>query len=101
MATRGQYLGLVMPGAPAPIAFQLPDEGSALDSKICAPQSDSTVLPNNLSGEDRGFAFCKVPSLTFAERFPRLTIAMIGLALLVVSVNVEIDCLRSAGFHWN
>jgi hypothetical protein len=101
MAARGQYLGLVMPGAPAPIAFQLPDEGTALDSAISIPQSESTVLPNNPAGEDRGFAFSQVPRLTFAERFPRLTIAMIGLALLVASVNVEIECLRGAGFHWN
>ncbi len=64
---------------------------------ISVPQSDST----NTSSEERGFAFCRVPSLTFAERFPRLTIAIIGFALLVVSVNVEIDCLRGAGFHWN
>jgi hypothetical protein len=101
MATRGHYLGFVKPGALAPIAFQLPDEGSTLDSKISIPPSESTFLPNNPSGEDRGFAFCKLPRLTFAERFPRLTIAMIGLVLLVVSVNVEIDCLRGAGFHWN
>jgi hypothetical protein len=98
MATRGQYLGSLKPGASAPITFQLPDEGSTPDSTISVPQLEST---NNPSGEDPGFAFCNVPRLTFAERFPRLTIALIGLALLVVSVNVEIDCLRGAGFHWN
>jgi hypothetical protein len=90
-----------MPGAAAPITFQLPDEGSTPDGTISVSQSESTIFSNNISGEDRGFEFCKVPSLTFTERFPRLTIAMIGLALLVVSVNVEIDCLRGAGFHWN
>ncbi len=98
MATRGHYLGFLKPGAPAPIAVQFPDEGSTPDSTISVPESEST---NKSPSQDFGFAFCKVPRLSFAERFPRLTIAMIGLGLLAISVNAEVDCLRSAGFHWN
>jgi hypothetical protein len=38
--------------------------------------------------------------MTFAERFPRLTIAMIGFALVAFTVITEVDFLRGAGYHW-
>ena len=37
--------------------------------------------------------------ITFPERFPRLTVAMIALALVVFTVTVEIEYLRAAGYY--
>jgi len=39
--------------------------------------------------------------LTLPERFPRLTVAMIAVALLTVSVTAEIEYLTTAGFFWH
>lgn len=38
--------------------------------------------------------------LTFSECFPRLTVAMIALALVAFTVTVEIEYLRVAGYYW-
>jgi hypothetical protein len=39
-------------------------------------------------------------SLTLSERFPRLTVAVIALALLGFSITAEIECLSKAGYYW-
>ena len=36
----------------------------------------------------------------FAERFPKLTIAMISLALFAVSITAEVEWLHQAGYYW-
>jgi hypothetical protein len=38
--------------------------------------------------------------ITLAERFPRLTIALIALSLFAVTLTTEVDLLRCAGFRW-
>lgn len=38
--------------------------------------------------------------ITFSERFPRLTVAMIVLALVAFTVTAEIEYLRVAGYYW-
>jgi hypothetical protein len=88
-------------GAARPVAVHTPDEGSTIGGDVYTLKSESNNLQFNLAPKNRQFAFLNVASLTFAERFPRLTIAMIAVTLLVLSVNVEIECFRGAGFHWN
>jgi hypothetical protein len=38
--------------------------------------------------------------MTFSERFPRLTVAMIAIALVAFTVTVEIEYLHVAGYYW-
>jgi hypothetical protein len=49
--------------------------------------------------EGRIFAQSEVRA-SFTERFPRLTIAVIALALFAVSATFEVDWLRHAGYVW-
>jgi hypothetical protein len=101
MATTEQYLTLLKPYAAGPLASQTPDEGSTIGSKIGILESQPTSHQYDQTGDDRLFAFAKLPRLTFAERFPRLAISLVVVGLLVFTLNAEIDCLRGAGFHWN
>jgi len=101
MATSEQYLSLMKPFAAEPSASQTSDEGSTIAGRIGIPESQTISPEFHQTGDDRLFAFSQVPRLTLAERFPRLTICMVVVGLLVFSLNAEIDCLRGAGFHWN
>jgi len=38
--------------------------------------------------------------LTFTERFPRLTFAVIAVALFAFTAAAEYEYLRAAGFYW-
>jgi hypothetical protein len=49
--------------------------------------------------EGRIFAQSEVRA-SFTERFPRLTIAVIALALFAVSATFEVEWLRHAGYVW-
>lgn len=38
--------------------------------------------------------------ITFSERFPRLTVAVIALALVAFTVATEVEYLRVSGYYW-
>ena len=48
----------------------------------------------------RLFEFAGNAPATFAERFPRLTVGGVALALIMATIGVEIQCLRGAGYFW-
>ena len=76
MGTTHQYFNLVRTSKSTWVAVHVnPDEGSMFAQTAAAPAS-------------------------FTERFPRLTIAVIALALFAVSATFEVEWLRHAGYVW-
>jgi hypothetical protein len=47
------------------------------------------------------FQYAVQGKLPLADRFPRLTLLAVALALLVSAVAVEIEYLRGAGYYWH
>lgn len=84
MATTQQYFDLVQTGKSSWIAVH-----------TCPP-----VETESSSELDSMFENSGALRITLAERFPRLTIALIALALLAVTLTTEVDLLRCAGFRW-
>ena len=48
----------------------------------------------------RLFEFAANAPATLAERHPRLTVAAVSVAVLLVAVIAEIDCLSHSGYFW-
>ena len=48
----------------------------------------------------RLFEFAGNAPATFAERFPRLMVCAVAIALIMATIGVEIECLRGAGYYW-
>jgi hypothetical protein len=46
------------------------------------------------------FEFAGNAPATFAERFPRLTVGAVAVALVLATISAEIECLRGAGYYW-
>lgn len=46
------------------------------------------------------FEFAGNAPATFAERFPRLMVGAVAVALIMATIGVEIECLRGAGYYW-
>ncbi|MFZ0743012.1 MAG: hypothetical protein WAM85_01330 [Terracidiphilus sp.] len=55
---------------------------------------------DSISTAESLFGRAAMTRITFSERFPRLTIAMIALVLFAATVGAEVDVLRGAGFRW-
>ncbi len=58
------------------------------------------IKTDNSSNPESLFKNTGALRMTLAERFPRLTIALIALVLFGVTLSTEIDLLRVAGFRW-
>jgi hypothetical protein len=72
-------------------------EGASEDGLFQAQQNgtdDSAELCGGL------FEFAGNAPATFAERFPRLMVCAVAIALIVSAITVEIECLRGAGYYW-
>jgi hypothetical protein len=46
------------------------------------------------------FTHLNVARLSFAERFPCITIALIAATLFAITMMIEIECLRMSGYFW-
>ena len=46
------------------------------------------------------FEFAGNAPATLAERFPRLTVCAVAVALTLATITAEIECLRGAGYYW-
>ena len=86
MATTQQYFDLVQTGKSSWVAVHV-------NPQVVTP-TDSSSVPDSLFGN------AAATRITFTERFPRLTIAMIAFVLLAATLSTEIDLLRGAGFRW-
>ncbi len=101
MATIEQNFRLVQTGKSSWVAVHINQEGPAADCRTSSRESASTRLRNSVSGTDRLFTNAASANITFTERFPRLTIAVIAIALFAATLTAEIDLLRGAGYYWN
>ena len=48
----------------------------------------------------RLFEFAENAPVTFAERFPRLVVSAVAVALVLATITTEIECLRASGYFW-
>lgn len=55
---------------------------------------------SNTDATGRLFAQAAAARVAFTERFPRLTIALISVALCAASLTAEVEWLRHAGYYW-
>lgn len=65
-----------------------------------AVQADNVVTFRREAAPAKLFNQTQVARVDFAERFPRLTIALISFALLAVSMTAEVEWLHQAGYFW-
>lgn len=86
MATPQQYFNLVQTGKSSWIAVHINPPANAANQTVSAPEEL--------------FGRAATTRLTLAERFPRVTIAVVALALFTATLTMEVDLLRGAGFRW-
>lgn len=98
MGTTEQHFNLVRVSKSTWIAVHVNQGGG--DGNIYSRASESTVLRNHTPNAGRMFSQTAAARTSFTERFPRLTIAMISLALLAVSATAEVELLKHAGYIW-
>lgn len=89
MATSNSYFSLVRTGNSTWTAVHV----NHFDGEPTASRA-------NEGGQMPMFSESSAARTAFAERFPRLTIAMISLALFAVSITCEVEWLRQAGYYW-
>jgi len=80
MATSNQYFDLVRTGKSSWVAV-----------RINAPADDAQAALFREAASNR---------ITFTERFPRLTIAMVSFVILAATLTAEVELLHGAGFFW-
>lgn len=86
MATTQQYFNLVQTGKSSWIAVHIDPPVKEANEILCAPEGL--------------FGRAATSRMTLAERFPRVTIAVVALALFAATLTMEVDILRGAGFRW-
>lgn len=101
MATSEQYFSLVRTSKSSWVAVPTTQTAKAADGTIYRREPDATILRNVAPLPGRLFAQASGVNAQFAERFPRLTIAIIAFALFGVSVTAEVELLRHAGYFWS
>jgi hypothetical protein len=100
MATSEQYFSLVRTSKSSWVAVPTAQTTKAADGTIYRREPDATILRNAAPLPGRLFAQASGVNAKFAERFPRLTIAIIAFALFGVSVTAEVELLHHAGYFW-
>jgi hypothetical protein len=70
------------------------------DGNIYTREPQRGMLRNSTPQAGQMFAEASVTRAMFAERFPRLTIAVIAFALFAISATAEVELLRKAGYFW-
>lgn len=85
MATSNPYFDLVRTGKSSWVAVRIPE--ATADEK-------QDKVAEELFGEAAS------SPVTFTERFPRLTIAMVAVVILATTLTTEVELLRGAGFFW-
>jgi len=83
MATSNQYFNLVQTGKSSWVAVPI----------------QNTTIGESQTSEDL-FHEAASNHITFTERFPRLTIAMVAVMILAATLTTEVEVLRGAGFFW-
>jgi len=101
MATSEQFFSLVRTGSSSWAAVPTHRAEQATDKisnvREIEPKSAEFLNPDVTSI----FSESAEKPEAFAERYPRLTIAMISFLLFAVSVTAEVECMRQAGYTWH
>jgi len=100
MSTSEQYFSLVRTSKSSWIAVPSHQTAQAADGTIYVRESDAAILRNAAPIPGRLFAQASGAHVKFTERFPRLTVAMIAVAIFTISVTAEVELLRHAGYFW-
>ena len=82
---------------------------ATLSIRVVEPKvaSEDGVIKTQANGADESAEFCgrlfefagNAP-VTFADRFPLLTVSAVAAALVLVTITTEIECLRASGYFW-
>ncbi|MGO9437840.1 MAG: hypothetical protein ACLPH3_23130 [Terracidiphilus sp.] len=96
MATSEQYFNLVRTSKSSWVAVPVNRSTASADSR----EPEAAILRNAAPIPGRLFARTVGSDVAFSERFPRLTIVMIAVALFTISVTAEVELLRHAGYFW-
>ena len=97
MQTKEQGSSFVRIGATGWVSVHVTNAAQTVPA---ATASESLVLARHEPASCRLFERTAGTGLTLSERFPRLTVAVIALALLAFSVTAEIEYLSKAGYYW-
>jgi hypothetical protein len=100
MATSEQYFSLVRTSKSSWIAVPTSQTAKNADGTIYRREPDAAILRSAAPVPGRLFAQASGANAKFAERFPRVTIAIIAFVLFSVSVTAEVELLRHAGYFW-
>jgi hypothetical protein len=100
MSTSEQYFSLVRTSKSSWVAVPINRSGSSADGTIYSREPEASLLRNGAPAPGRLFAQSLAGSSAFTERYPRLTIALIAVALFGISVTAEIELLRHSGYFW-
>jgi len=100
MPATEQLFNLVQTSKSSWVAVRVNPPEFAQDHKTYGRESQPTKIRNGAPTLGPLFADTAETRITFSERFPRLTIAVIALTLFAVTVSTEIDLLKNAGYHW-
>jgi hypothetical protein len=82
----------------ATLSIRVVEARAASEDVVFQAQQSTANDSAELCG--RLFEFAGSAPATFAERFPRMTICAVSLALIMAAIGVEIECLRAAGYYW-
>lgn len=75
-----------------------------VEPKVASEDGPLQAQPNG-AGESaelcgRLFEFAGNAPVTFADRFPLLTVSAVAVALVLATITTEIECLRASGYFW-
>ena len=82
---------------------------ATLSIRVVEPKASSKdgVIQSHANGAEesadlggRLFEFAENAPVTFAERFPRLVVSAVAVALVLATITTEIECLRASGYFW-
>jgi len=101
MPTSEQHWNIVKAAGNAGwVAVRVNHPGTEVEGRGYARETEAPTIRDHST--DYGVLFSQTENTptTFAEGFPRLTIALIAVALLAFTVTAEIEYLHGAGYSW-
>ncbi len=82
----------------ATLSIRVVEPKVASEDGVIQTQPNGAEESAELGG--RLFEFAGNAPVTFAERFPRLVVSAVAVALVLATITTEIECLRASGYFW-
>ena len=82
----------------ATLSIRVVEPKVASEDGVIQTQPNGAEESADLGG--RLFEFAENAPVTFAERFPRLVVSAVAVALVLATITTEIECLRASGYFW-